>query len=82
MLLQNGALTFTSKSLEIGDASEEMRLDYSGETLKVAFNGKYLLDFLNEVASDTVELSQESPVSAMLFTDGPQYSYVLMPARV
>ena len=82
MQLRDGVLALSSKSMEIGEAAEELRLDYSGSVVQFAFNGKFLLDFLGATASETVELSQKTPTGAMLLTDGPQYSYVLVPARL
>jgi DNA polymerase-3 subunit beta len=45
----NGTLRISSYSPELGDASEEISVDYKGDTLSVGFNARYILDILTAV---------------------------------
>jgi DNA polymerase-3 subunit beta len=80
--LKSGELSITSQSAQIGDAAESLDVVYDGVDFTVGFNGNYLLDFLNVVASDAVTLCQKTKDGALLFVDSSDYSYVLMPMRV
>ncbi len=44
-----GNLRISSYSPELGDASEEISIDYNGEPLSVGFNARYLLDIISAV---------------------------------
>jgi DNA polymerase-3 subunit beta len=47
--LNDSALRISSSSPELGEASEELEIDYKGAPLKVGFNARYLLDVLSTV---------------------------------
>ncbi len=48
----NGNLRISSYSPELGDASEEISVDYKGEPLSVGFNARYLLDIISAVTEN------------------------------
>ena len=76
----------SSSSPEVGEASEELSVEYTGAAVAICFNAQYVIDFLSVVDSESVllefkdELSQAvlSPVS----DDSYDYTYVIMPMRV
>jgi DNA polymerase III subunit beta len=53
--LSNGRLELSSET-ELGEAHEILNVDYKGEDKTIGFNAKYLLEFLNVVATDSVKL--------------------------
>jgi DNA polymerase-3 subunit beta len=75
-------LTITSKSPDIGDATEALPVHSTGAERTIALNGEYLLDFLNAAAGAMVTMAQKTQDGALLFRDGDEYSYVLMPIRL
>lgn len=49
-----GKLEISAKNPELGEASENLSIDYSGPEIEVGFNAKYILDFLSVVEADRV----------------------------
>ena len=84
--LASGKLSITSQSADVGEAKEEIPLDYTGETLSIGFNAQYLLDFLGVVGTDEVicEFKDEQSPALMRPSgdEGAEYKYVIMPMRL
>ena len=53
--LSNGRLELSSET-ELGEAHEILNVDYKGEDKTIGFNAKYLLEFLNVVATERVRI--------------------------
>jgi DNA polymerase-3 subunit beta len=53
--LSTGRLELSSET-ELGEAHEVLNVDYKGDEKTIGFNAKYLLEFLNVVATGTVKL--------------------------
>ncbi|WIM04880.1 MAG: DNA polymerase III subunit beta [Candidatus Nitricoxidivorans perseverans] len=84
MVLGDGALKIISTNAEQEEAQEEIEIDYQGETLDVGFNVTYLLDVLNNVATDVIECRLADVNSSALFMlpDNERFKYVVMPMRI
>lgn len=85
--LSEGKLEIFSSSGDLGDAHEELPVEYSQEAMQIGFNYQYLLDFLNAAGeSEKVRIDLKDEQSAGLFRpaadDGAVYRYVVMPMRV
>ena len=52
----DGSLRIVCTNAEQEEAEEELEIDYGGDALDIGFNVTYLLDVLNNVASDDGEL--------------------------
>jgi DNA polymerase-3 subunit beta len=78
-----GKLTFFSNSPEIGEAEEEVDVTYEGEPFDVAFNVRYLLDFLQTVKGE-VSIGFGTGLKPCLIRqrDDEKYSYIVMPLRI
>jgi DNA polymerase-3 subunit beta len=68
----------------IGDANNEVAVDYSGEAMTIAFNARYLLDALNAMASEKVILRLDEPlIPTLIMEEGNKdYKCVVMPMRL
>jgi len=55
--LEAGLIRFSSSHQQLGEAQEELPLEYTGDPFSIGFNGQYLLDFLGVAGSEKVELS-------------------------
>jgi DNA polymerase-3 subunit beta len=76
-------LTFFSNSPEIGEAEEEVDVVYQGEPFEVAFNVRYLLDFLQTVKGKvSIEFGAGFKPCVMREKDDLKYSYIVMPLRI
>lgn len=77
-------LELSSSSPDIGDATEEVDIDYDGEDIEMAFNAKYLIDMMEVIDEDKVEIRLKDPLSPGLVRPSgtPDYTYVIMPMRL
>ena len=83
--LQPGTLEVVTTNPDIGEAMEEIEVDYAGEEFSIGFNARYLLDVLSiGAAGGTVELGLTDEVSPGIvrLADDEGYSYVVMPMRL
>lgn len=78
-----GKLTFFSNSPEIGEAEEEVDVAYEGDVFDVAFNVRYLLDFLQTVKGEvTIGFGTGLKPCLIRQRDDDKYSYIVMPLRI
>lgn len=85
--LEPKTLSLLSDARELGEARETLPVDYQGEEVSIGFNARYVLDFLNAIASESVRLELNDPLSPGLFlphepTAEEEYFCVIMPMRV
>jgi DNA polymerase-3 subunit beta len=84
--LEKGRVDITSSSPDLGDAHEELPVDYAGDSMQICFNAQYVLDFLAAVSTDVVSLDLKDEVSQAVVkpvgAEGYDYTYVIMPMRV
>jgi DNA polymerase-3 subunit beta len=85
-LIEKGKVDVTSSSPELGEATEQLPVDYAGSAMQICFNAQYVLDFLAAVATDVVSLELKDEVSQAVMkpvgAEGYDYTYVIMPMRV
>ena len=75
-------LAITANSPEVGEARENMAINYKGKEFAVAFNPKYMIDPLNALTDDEVYLELIDELSpGVLKIKGP-FLYVVMPMRL
>ncbi|MBP6913108.1 MAG: DNA polymerase III subunit beta [Candidatus Levybacteria bacterium] len=79
-----GALHLQVDSSSLGEAESKIDGEQVGDDNHIAFNVKFLLDFLRSVDGKTVTLQISSPFEPALFTtdDDPDFFHVIMPVRV
>jgi DNA polymerase III subunit beta len=79
-------LRLSVETPDLGEAHEEMELDYQGEALDIGFNANYLLEVLKYMPSDEVRLSFKAPERAATIEptdDGTgDYLCLIMPLRL
>ncbi|MGK5083618.1 DNA polymerase III subunit beta [Bdellovibrionota bacterium FG-1] len=84
LVLQGTSLTISSSNPDMGEAREELDVEYVGEPMDVGFNSKYLLECLGVVKGDQLELHLKDRLSpGILRASGQQnHTYVIMPMRI
>jgi DNA polymerase-3 subunit beta len=84
LALDAGKLVVSTENPEIGDASEELDVDYAGTPVTLGFNAKYLLDALSAVddAEVRMELSKELDPGVLRNVSGDALLAVVMPMRI
>jgi len=83
--LDAGRLDISSINPDIGEASEEVAVEYDGPPLSIGFNAKYLMDVLSVLSpAAQVEMGFNDEVSPGVIRcdSDPDYVYVVMPMRL
>jgi DNA polymerase-3 subunit beta len=82
--LTSGVLALSANNPDLGEAREELDVDYDGEPLKIGFNFRYLLDVLQVLTEERVELELTDELSpGVLHGEGSEgYRAVIMPMRI
>jgi len=83
MSLHEGGVELSVTRQEVGEETEHIEADYSGEDMTIAFNTRYLTDGVSAVAGDEVVLETIDPLKpGMLSGGGDGFQYLLMPVRL
>jgi DNA polymerase-3 subunit beta len=82
--IEDGVVRLTSSNPDIGEAKDEVRVKYSGESLSVGFNARYLLDVLQAMSAETVVFELQDQLSPTLLREESDDTYrcVVMPMRI
>lgn len=82
--LKGGRLHISCTNIDLGEAKEEIAMEYQGPEVTVGFNARYLLDFLGVVEESEVSMHIHDPLSPALFEPqkGEGFSCVIMPMRI
>lgn len=82
--LENNTLILSTNNPEVGEASEELVIDYTGDSLAIGFNSRYLMDVLMASDKETISLELNDPLSPCLIREEGDEAYraVVMPMRV
>jgi len=82
--LGNNLLSLNVNSHDLGNASEDLEIDYNYDILEIGFNSKYLLDIASQIQGKEIEILLSDSASPALITDPDQDGviFVLMPMRV
>jgi DNA polymerase-3 subunit beta len=82
--LEKSRLVLSTNNPEVGEASEELAVDYAGEAITIGFNSRYLMDVLMAMDKETIALELNDALSPCLITEEGDLHYkcVVMPMRV
>jgi DNA polymerase-3 subunit beta len=82
--LKAGRLIISCTNIDLGEAKEELSMEYRGPETTVGFNARYLLDFLGVVEESEVSMHIHDPLSPALFEPqkGEGFSCIIMPMRL
>ncbi|HJO16868.1 MAG: DNA polymerase III subunit beta [Vicinamibacterales bacterium] len=84
--INKNKVEITSNTPDVGEASEELDVQYTGDSVQICLNAKYILDFLREVETDSIrfEFKDETTQAVMqpVGLEGYNYTYVIMPMRI
>lgn len=79
-----GHLEIYANNPDLGEAKEELAIQYKGETFKIGFNASYFLECLNVLVDEQVVLQLNDEVSPCLIRSEMDrgFTHVIMPMRV
>lgn len=81
--IKEDVLTISAKS-EVGNVNENVNVNLEGKDLSIAFNGKYILDYLKTVNDEFIKINLNSPIDPCVLTAmGDQgFVYLVLPVRI
>jgi DNA polymerase-3 subunit beta len=84
LTIQAGTLIISSSNPDMGEAREEVDVEYTGELLEIGFNSKYLLESLAVMKSEKLEFHLKDRLSPGILreVDQKNHTYVIMPMRI
>ncbi|MDA8087785.1 MAG: DNA polymerase III subunit beta [Nitrospiraceae bacterium] len=77
-------LTLNSSNPDLGEAKDEVPARYSGDSISLGFNARYLIEALSAMEGENVTFELQDPLSpTLLRPEGePSYRCVIMPMRI
>ena len=84
MNFNDNKLKLTADTPDFGDSCDEIDVDYVSDELNIAFNHKYIQDFLKVVDSDKVLIELNGPLAGTLFKPEGEDEFLclVMPVQV
>ena len=84
LTIQDSLLSVASSNPDMGEARDEINIDYSGETFDIGFNAKYILDCLEVMKDSDIEFHfKDKTKPGLIQTMGHKnHCYVIMPMRI
>jgi DNA polymerase-3 subunit beta len=82
--IKAGVMEISSSNPELGEAREELEIDYAGEPLTSRFNARYLIDVLSVLGDAEVELLFRDELSPAIMRPAGDVGFlsVIMPMRL
>ncbi|MDX2104697.1 MAG: DNA polymerase III subunit beta [Alphaproteobacteria bacterium] len=84
LAVQRGTLTLSATSPDAGSATEELEAVYTGPSIEIGFNSRYLLDITQQIEGDEAKFMMADAAAPTVIYDAadPEAVFVLMPMRV
>jgi DNA polymerase III subunit beta len=83
LTFENGELTISAQTQDVGEARESLPIAYSGDTIEIGFNAEFLRDGLESVGDDTVRFKLISPLRpGLIHGESDDFLYLIMPIRL
>ena len=82
--IETNTMAISASNPDLGEAKDELTVEYAGEPITLAFNARYILDALNVMTSDGITIKLNEPLSPTLIMENGKddYQYVVMPMRL
>ena len=87
MSFNSGMLKFSVQTPDLGEAQDELPINFEGDALDIGFNASYLLEILRNLPTDEVKLTFKAPeraatVEPVGWDDSAKYMCLIMPLRL
>jgi DNA polymerase III subunit beta len=80
---EDGELTVSAQTQDVGEAHESLPIAYSGEAIEIGFNAEFLRDGLESVTDDSVRMKLISPLRpGLIHGETDDFLYLIMPIRL
>ena len=75
-------MIITKSTPELGEAREELEVDYKGSEFVIGFNPNFLIDVLKNVQEESIKFSFLDPEKPAVIKCGDDYTYIVLPMQV
>ncbi|HEY5009318.1 MAG TPA: DNA polymerase III subunit beta [Caulobacteraceae bacterium] len=84
MAIEANHMTLTVRTMDAGQAVEELEVDYGGEPFEIRFNARYVLDATAQIDGEVAQFRFAGPDDPALLRDPADagVQYVLVPMRI
>ncbi len=82
--LEKGKIIVSASATSLGETSVEIEAAIEGEENEIAFNARYLLEFLGNVNSEKIIFEMTGPLNPGVFKldDDKDFLHIIMPIRI
>jgi DNA polymerase-3 subunit beta len=82
--VEENKLTLSSQNMDIGNAKDELEVNYSGDTMDLGFNCRYFIETLQVMKSETIKAFISSDQSPCLIEgdDDQGFISIIMPMKI
>ncbi len=82
--VESSQLEVSANTAQVGDNKSLLEAKVEGEKSEIAFNSRYLLDFLNVVGAERVSFEMSGALNPGVFQPAgePGFLHIIMPVRV
>ncbi len=77
-----GKMVISKHSPDIGEAREEVDINYGGSALSIGFNPSYLIDVLKNLSEQSISFELENPEKPGVIRTKDKYVYVVLPMQL
>lgn len=82
LLVNESGVEVTAQSDQVGGSQSNLEAEVEGEEVKIAFNARYLLEYLGAVKGEKVTMETEGELKPAVFRiAGSEFLHVIMPVR-
>ncbi len=83
-VVKNNKLEISSNSPQLGENKISLEVKTEGSGGEIAFNARYLMDFLNSIKSDLINFQMNDALSPGVFSpaDDKSFLHIIMPIRI
>lgn len=80
--IEKDKMVISKNSPDIGEATEEIAVNYSGSPLSIGFNPNYIIDVLKNLNEQTVGFELQDPEKPGVIRTKEKYVYVVLPMQL
>ena len=82
--INKNKIILSSNNMDIGNAKDEIRVDYKGEDISLGFNCRYLIDTLNTIYGNEINAFITSDQSPCMITSDEDEGFlsIIMPMKI
>ena len=78
----DGTLTLTASNPDIGEAKDDMPVEYKSDDFSIAFNPMFLVDALKALDEENISFEFSEPTLPGVIRCEDTFTYVIMPMKL